>query len=70
MGFYIRKSFRIGPFRINVSKSGLGFSGGLRGLRIGTGPRGTYAHSGRSGLYFRQRLGPALNLRYGVLVSR
>jgi hypothetical protein len=56
MGFYIRKSFQIGPIRINLSKSGLGLSFGTRGARIGTGPRGPYLFFGRAGLYFRKSL--------------
>lgn len=57
MGWYVRKSFRMGPVRWNLSKSGIGVSAGVRGLRVGTGPRGAYVAGGRGGLYFRQRLG-------------
>src|SRR5262245_60506610 len=57
MGFYIRKSFGLGPFRLNLSKSGVGFSAGVKGARVGVGPRGAYVHAGRGGLYFRQSLG-------------
>lgn len=56
MGFYIRKSFRAGPIRFNLSKSGIGVSGGVKGARIGIGPRGTYVHAGRQGLYYRKNL--------------
>ncbi len=56
MGFYIRKSVRLGPLRFNLSKSGIGVSGGIRGLRIGTGPRGNYIHVGGGGLYYRRTL--------------
>jgi hypothetical protein len=56
MGFYLRKSFGFGPVRLNLSKSGLGVSVGVKGLRLGTGPRGAYVHAGREGLYFRQSL--------------
>ena len=56
MGFYIRKSVRVGPLRFNLSKSGIGVSTGIPGLRVGTGPRGTYVHMGRGGLYYRQTL--------------
>jgi hypothetical protein len=56
MGFYLRKSFRAGPVRINLSKSGLGLSAGIRGLRVGSGPRGSYIHAGRKGLYYRKKL--------------
>ncbi len=57
MGFYVRKSIKAGPFRFNVSKSGLGVSAGVPGFRIGTGPRGNYVHAGRGGLYYRASLG-------------
>lgn len=35
MGFFYRKSIKMGPFRVNVSKSGLGYSVGGRGFRVG-----------------------------------
>lgn len=57
--FYIRKSVSAGPFRFNFSKSGVGASVGVKGLRIGTGPRGHYIHAGRGGLYYRATLGRA-----------
>lgn len=53
MPFYIRDSVSVGPFRFNLSKSGIGISAGVRGFRIGTGPRGHYIHAGRDGLYYR-----------------
>ncbi|WP_437193420.1 DUF4236 domain-containing protein [Planctomicrobium sp. SH527] len=56
MGFYFRKSFRAGPVRFNFSKSGIGVSTGIPGLRIGTGPRGNYVHVGRNGFYYRSAL--------------
>src|ERR1700721_1027272 len=56
MGFYLRKSLSVGPFRFNLSKSGIGLSTGIKGFRIGTGPRGNYVHMGRGGIYFRQTL--------------
>ncbi len=51
MGFYIRKSISAGPFRFNLSGSGIGLSVGVKGFRLGTGPRGNYIHMGRGGLY-------------------
>jgi hypothetical protein len=68
MGFYIRKALKVGPFRFNLSKSGVGVSAGIKGLRFGTGPRGNYVHMGRGGLYFRRSLnspggGPAARPR-------
>ena len=56
MGFYLRKSIAVGPFRFNLSQSGIGVSTGFKGFRIGTGPRGNYVHMGRGGLYFRATL--------------
>jgi hypothetical protein len=57
MGFYLRKGFNFGPIRLNLSRSGLGASFGVTGARIGIGPRGSYVHLGRGGLYYRQSLG-------------
>src|SRR5690349_16868313 len=54
MGWYLRKSISFGPLRLNLSKSGLGYSFGVKGARVGTGPRGNYIHMGRHGLYYRQ----------------
>jgi hypothetical protein len=56
MGFYIRKSLSFGPLRFNLSKSGIGVSAGVKGFRVGTGPRGNYVHAGRGGLYYRATL--------------
>ena len=57
MGFYVRKSLKAGPFRFNLSKSGVGVSAGVPGFRVGTGPRGNYVHVGRNGVYYRASLG-------------
>lgn len=54
MGFYIRKSVSVGPFRLNLSKSGLGLSVGVKGFRVGVGPAGQYVHMGRGGIYYRK----------------
>lgn len=56
MGLYIRKAVRVGPFRFNLSKSGIGVSSGITGFRVGTGPRGHYVHMGRGGVYYRKSL--------------
>lgn len=56
MSFYIRKAIRVGPFRFNLSKSGVGVSAGIKGFRFGTGPRGNFIHMGRGGLYYRKTL--------------
>ncbi len=57
MPFYFRKSVSAGPFRFNFSKGGVGASVGVKGLRIGTGPRGHYVHAGRGGFYYRATIG-------------
>jgi hypothetical protein len=40
MGLRFRKSFSIGPLRINLSKSGVGFSFGFKGFRISRSAKG------------------------------
>ncbi|BBZ24314.1 DUF4236 domain-containing protein [Mycolicibacter hiberniae] len=57
MSFYLRKSIKAGPFRFNLSKSGIGVSAGIPGFRVGSGPRGNYVHIGRGGVYYRATLG-------------
>lgn len=57
MGFFIRKAFKAGPLRINLSKGGVGVSGGVTGARIGLNRNGAYVYGGRHGLYYRERLG-------------
>jgi len=54
MPFYIRKAFKTGPIRLNLSKGGLGLSGGITGARVGINSKGTYVHGGRHGLYYRK----------------
>ena len=66
MGWYLRKSLNLGPIRINLSKSGIGASAGIKGLRVGTGPRGRYLHAGREGLYYRASLDPGSQQEAGV----
>ncbi|NMC12528.1 MAG: DUF4236 domain-containing protein [Chloroflexi bacterium] len=56
MSFYIRKSIKVGPLRLNFSKSGIGVSAGVKGARVATGPRGMYIHLGRNGIYYRQKI--------------
>jgi len=59
MPFYFRKTVSAGPFRLSLSKSGIGLSAGVRGLRIGTGPRRHYVHAGLGGIYYRSSIGRA-----------
>lgn len=40
MGFNFRKSAKVGPFRVTLSKSGVGFSVGGKGFRTGVTSRG------------------------------
>lgn len=57
MGFFIRKAFKTGPLRVNLSRGGLGLSGGVTGARMGLNRNGAYLYGGRHGLYYRERLG-------------
>lgn len=57
MGFYFRKSIGFGPFRINLSKSGIGASVGVKGVRVGAGPRGARLTVSSHGLFYRQKIG-------------
>jgi Protein of unknown function (DUF4236) len=60
MPFFLRKAISAGPFRFNLSKSGIGLSVGVKGLRFGLlGPRGNYIYAGRGGLYYRKSLNRA-----------
>ncbi|MBV9504798.1 MAG: DUF4236 domain-containing protein [Acidobacteriia bacterium] len=55
MGYFFRHSAKIGPFRLNFSKSGIGASVGVRGARLTMTPRGTtYITVGRNGFYYRE----------------
>lgn len=40
MGLRFRKSINIGPLRINLSKSGVGFSLGVKGFRVSRSAKG------------------------------
>ena len=40
MGWTYRKSVSLGPFRVNLSKSGIGYSLGGMGFRTGVSSRG------------------------------
>lgn len=67
MGFYLRKSLSVGPFRFNLSNSGVGVSVGVPGLRVGSGPRGNYVHVGGAGVYYRHTLADDARARHGAL---
>jgi hypothetical protein len=40
MGWSFRRSINLGPLRVNLSKSGVGYSVGGRGFRVGQDARG------------------------------
>jgi hypothetical protein len=56
MGFYFRKSFGKGPFRVNLSKSGVSYSIGGKGARVNFSSRGTYVNFGSHGIYYRKKI--------------
>ena len=61
----------MGPLRLNLSKSGVGVSTGVKGLSVSVGPRGTYLNAGTKGVYYRKKLSPKrLNLKAPVRFSR
>ena len=49
MGFRFRRSMKVGPGRVTLSRGGLSGSVGRRGLRIGRSRRGTYLSLGLLG---------------------
>lgn len=58
MAFFLRKALKLGPLRLNLSKSGVGVSAGVTGARLGIRADGQpYVYGGRHGLYYRQNLG-------------
>lgn len=46
----------MGPIRVNLSASGVGLSAGIRGARVGVGPRGTYISLSAAGFQYRRKL--------------
>ncbi|HVJ07102.1 MAG TPA: DUF4236 domain-containing protein [Acidisarcina sp.] len=60
MGWGFRRSLKFGPLKLNFSKSGIGYSVGGRGFRVGQDARGrsyTSASIPGTGLYSRQYSG-------------
>jgi hypothetical protein len=53
MPFFFRSSVTAGPFRFNFSRGGVGVSVGVKGFRVGAGPRGHYVHAGLAGCRYR-----------------
>ena len=61
MGLRFRKSFNIGPLRINISKSGIGFSLGVKGFRVSRSAKGKMTATASlpgTGLSYVQDLDP------------
>lgn len=59
MGFYFRKRIKLFPgIHINLSKSGVSSSFGVKGARVNVGKRGTYLNSSipGTGIYGRHKL--------------
>lgn len=55
MGFFFRKSIKLGLFRLNFSKSGIGASVGVKGARAGINAKGQkYVSAGRYGIGYRK----------------
>ena len=62
MGFFFRKSFRFGPLNVNASGSGIGWSLGAFGLRLGRHPQGRwYLSFFKWGFGYRGDLGHEVN---------
>jgi len=60
MGWGFRRSLKLGPLKLNFSKSGVGYSVGVRGFRVGTDAKGrsyTAASIPGTGLYSRTYAG-------------
>jgi hypothetical protein len=57
MSLSFSRSVKFGAVRFNFSGSGIGMSTGIKGFRIGTGPRGAYISGGIGGFRYRKSLG-------------
>lgn len=57
MGLSFSRSIRFGGVRFNFSGSGIGVSAGIKGFRVGTGPRGAYISAGVGGFRYKTSLG-------------
>lgn len=56
MAWWFQRSKKVGPFRINLSKNGIGVSVGVRGARVGVDSRGrVYRHLSLPGTGLRSR---------------
>jgi hypothetical protein len=62
MGWTFRRSVNLGPFRVNISRSGIGYSLGAGGFRTGVTSRGRRYRSfalGGTGIRYRSQGGSA-----------
>jgi hypothetical protein len=68
MAWRFRRSLKLGPLRLNFSKSGIGYSAGVRGFRVGTDAKGnTYTATSipGTGIYNRQYYGASKTIAQG-----
>lgn len=58
MGFFYKKKFKLAKgLDLNLSKNGVGVSGGVKGFKISKNSKGeTYLNTGRNGFYYRENL--------------
>jgi len=57
MGWSFRKSIKLGGgLRLNLSKFGIGISGGVRGARLSVGPRGARIYGGRGPFRYQKQV--------------
>lgn len=58
MGFFYKKKFKLAKgLDLNLSKNGIGVSGGVKGFKISKNSKGeTYLNTGKKGFYYRENL--------------
>ncbi len=57
MGISFRKSLNLGNgFRLNLSKSGVSISGGVKGLRVNVGLKGIRVSSTKNGISYQKSI--------------
>ncbi|OGF56016.1 MAG: hypothetical protein A2452_11185 [Candidatus Firestonebacteria bacterium RIFOXYC2_FULL_39_67] len=65
MGFTFRKSISLGKgLRINMSKSGVGLSTGIKGARISLTPKGTRIYGGVGPIRYQKSFSSGSNIKY------
>jgi hypothetical protein len=72
MGWYFRRSLNLGPLRLNLSRRGVGWSVGGRGLRVGETAgkkRYTQASIPGTGVGYRSQRGCLLALVVPLLAT-